>query len=81
MTWIKCPERLPKIETPVLIVYRGQIRVGELREEHPTWEETFKAYSYWDDPEDDGKDWEWFDVTHWMPLPEFPEGVTDDERD
>jgi hypothetical protein len=78
--WVKCSEHLPKIETPVLIVYKGQIRVGELREEHPTWEETFKAYSYWDDPEDDGQDWEWFDVTHWMALPELPEGIND-ERD
>lgn len=72
MEWIKCSEKLPQKETPVLIVYAGTIRVGQLLTEYPTWEETFKAYKYWDDPEKDGQDWEWNDVTHWMPLPEPP---------
>lgn len=72
-TWIPCSEKLPRIETPVLIrFYNGTTRIGELRQEHPTWEETFRPYEYWDDPENDGQDWDWMDVTHWMKLPEIP---------
>jgi hypothetical protein len=72
MAWISTNDHLPAYETPVLIVYRGEVRIGERREERPGWEDTFQAYDYWDDPADDGKDWEWDDVTHWMTLPEVP---------
>ena len=70
--WTATTDHLPEDETPVLIVLRGRVRIGELRWEKPTWEETFRAFRYWDDPEDDGQGWEWQDVTHWMPLPEAP---------
>ena len=66
-------DRLPEDETPVLILFHdGKIRIGEIRWERPTWEETFQAFQYWDDPYDDGKDWDWADVVGWMPLPEVP---------
>ena len=71
--WIKVEDKRPKSETPVLIVYKGTIRVGKIRWEYPTHEDTYHAFSYWDDPFDDGQDWEWPDVTHWMPLPEPPD--------
>ena len=72
--WIKCSERMPKAETPVLVMLNGEIRVAELRWDRPTYEETYKPFRYWDDPyDDDGQDWEVFDITHWMPLPEPPE--------
>jgi hypothetical protein len=70
--WIATSERLPEIETPVLICYGVDIRIGELRWETPGYEDNFTAYKYWDDPVDDGQCWEWHDITHWMPLPELP---------
>ena len=57
---------------PVLIFWNGNIVIGERRCEHPTFEETFEAFWYWDDPTDDGQDWEREEVTHWMPLPDAP---------
>jgi hypothetical protein len=65
-----CKEVLPPSETPVLVLYRGNWRVGELCEERPTWEESFKPFRYWDDPYNDGQEWDWHDVTHWAHLPE-----------
>lgn len=70
--WISVNDELPSEETPVLIFWNGNIIVGERRWEHPTFEETFNAFWYWDDPTDDGQDWERNEVTHWMPLPEAP---------
>ena len=70
--WVVVNERLPNDETPVLILHRGIIKVGELVWDNPSWEDTYKAFRYWDDPVNDGQDWEWFDVTHWMPLPPAP---------
>ena len=70
--WISTKERLPPMETPVLIIYQTDIRIGELRTEYPGFEDTYKAFHYWDDPVDDGQGWEWNDVSHWMPLPDLP---------
>jgi len=70
--WIPVGERLPTDETPVLIICRGHIRLGELRWEHPGFEDIYKAFRYWDDPNDDGQSWEWHDITHWQPLPKEP---------
>lgn len=71
--WIKCSERMPDAETPVLALLNGEIRVAEIRWDMPTHEETYRPFWYWDDPYDDGQPWEVFDITHWMPLPEPPE--------
>ncbi len=73
MSWTHVKDGLPADETPVLIVIKEKIRIGELRWEYPTFEETFRAYQYWDDPEHDGQDWDWKDVTHWTPLPAAPD--------
>jgi hypothetical protein len=70
--WISVDERLPADETPVLIMLRGEITIGELRWEHPSHEETYQAFRYWDNPSDDGQDWQWHDVTHWMALSAAP---------
>lgn len=71
-TWTPTSESLPPDETPVLIVLSGEIRIGALNWEIPGWEETYEAFRYWDDPNDDGQGWEWNDVTHWTHLPSLP---------
>lgn len=71
--WISTEESLPDDETPVLILFScGGRRIGELRWERPTWEETFTAYRYWDDPENDGQDWDFGDVIGWHPILDAP---------
>lgn len=72
--WIKCSDKLPADELPVLILmFNGDKRIAELRWEIPSWEETFLPFQYWDCPYNDGQDWDWCDVTHWQPLPAPPE--------
>lgn len=73
VTWVPTSERLPTDETPVLIVWRGNVVIGERRWENPGPEDTYAAFWYWDDPSDDGQDWRTEDVTHWMHLPELPD--------
>lgn len=70
--WIDRQTKLPPIDTPVLIVLDGNVRMGELRRETPSWEDTWPAYEYWDDPTNDGMDWDWESITHWMPIPPLP---------
>lgn len=67
--WISVEERLPDEELSVLIILNGEIRIGCLIREDPAYEETFKSFTFWDDPNDDGQGWEWHDITHWQPLP------------
>jgi hypothetical protein len=70
--WIKTDDRLPDADTPVLLLhYNGTIYEGELRWERPTYEETFQPYQYFIDA-DENSDWEWSDITHWMPKLETP---------
>ena len=71
--WIKCTERLPKAGVPVLILFNGEVRIGEICWEYPSHEETYEAFRYWDCPYNDGQDWEVLDITHWMPLPKIIE--------
>lgn len=72
MEWIKCSDRMPADETPVLIVHGGSVKIGEVRWEHPGWEDTYESFQYWDNPEHDGQCWDWIDVTHWMHIPPLP---------
>ena len=70
--WVLCTNKLPPDETPVLILINGELRIGERRWEYPSFEESYKAFWYWDDPADDGQEWDNNDVTHWTPLPAAP---------
>ncbi|MEB5922751.1 DUF551 domain-containing protein [Franconibacter daqui] len=46
--WIKCSERMPPDETPVLVNFNGEPRIGEIRWDHPTHEESYPPFRYWD---------------------------------
>ena len=73
--WMRCELCLPEEQTPVLICFvDGDIRLGELRWEKPTHEETFEAFQYWDNPHDEGQEWEWEweDIIYWASLPKAP---------
>ena len=68
--WVYTGDLLPPDKTPVLIIRNGEVRIGERRWEHPSFEDTYKAFWYWDDPTNDGQIWEYNDeITHWMPIP------------
>ncbi len=66
--WISCDESLPPEEYPVLIRMGDTIRIGERRWDHPSFEESYQSYWYWDDPENDGQAWERDSVTHWKHI-------------
>jgi hypothetical protein len=69
--WISVDDSLPDSETPVLVCFQdGTREVAELVWDIPGFEDTYKEYQYWDSPSDDGKDWQWDDITHWTTLPE-----------
>jgi len=70
--WTNVKDALPPEETPVLILHCGKPRIGQRVWDYPGYEDTYKAYWYWDDPEDDRQDWDNCDITHWMPLPAAP---------
>ena len=72
-TIFKTADRLPPKETEVLVCCKGVWKIGALFTEHPTHEDTYQAFDYWDDPTNEGRCWEWDDVTHWMNLPPLPE--------
>lgn len=67
--WIPTCEELPPVETEVLILHNGKRRIGALEWDIAGVEDSYKSYNYWDDPNNDGQDWEWNDVTHWQYLP------------
>ena len=73
MNWIKTSERLPEKETPVLVLFLGEVHVREIRTKYPTFKETFKEFNFWCSPYDDCDDWDFESVTHWMQLPPLPE--------
>ena len=65
--WIQCSERLPETNTQVLCYCRmGDFRIMEFDEQENRWYEGIHDYRLQS-------------VTHWMPLPEPPEEVQDDE--
>ncbi len=77
--WIDAYKKLPADETPVLVIYRGEYRIGALYWEEGDWESGHPSFRYWDDAYDDGQDWEFHDVEFWMPLPQTPPPKTDEE--
>ena len=68
-TWID-NGTLPPDETPVLVRLKdGTVCIGEIRWDHPSFEDSYAAFQYWDDPINDGKDWEFDDIIAWMGIP------------
>ncbi|MFZ2172359.1 MAG: DUF551 domain-containing protein [Methylococcaceae bacterium] len=67
--WINVEDKTPDPETPVLIIYKGEVRIGELVWERASFEDTYDDFLFWDCPYNDGQIWEYADVTHWQPIP------------
>ena len=67
--WLSVSDKMPTYYTPVLIYMVGTVRIGELRVDYPDFGDTYQAYSYWDDPYNDGQEWDTLSITHWLPLP------------
>lgn len=64
--WFEQGASYPPEEVEVLIRFdNGKTRLAELRTEHPGFEDTFNSYQYWDDPENEGQDWEFNSVIGW----------------
>lgn len=72
ITLFRTNDSLPVAGTPVLIVHKGVFRIGERRWDHPVCEDSYQSFWYWDDPHDDGQDWQNEDVTHFAYLPPIP---------
>ena len=70
--WISIEDQIPPVETPVLIVFRDEVRIGELRWDYPTWEESYKSYMYWDCPYNEGQEWDWDKIKYWARIPPLP---------
>lgn len=73
MEWISVEDNLPALGVPVLTIFRCEALVLVLCEEHPSYEETFEPFAYWSEPYSGILEPDWYEVTHWMPLPELPE--------
>lgn len=72
--WVRTDDELPPDGTSVLVRHREKKHpvIAELCWDRPGFEDSYKAYRYWDSPDDDGQEWEWHDITHWTVLPELP---------
>jgi len=69
MKWISINERLPEIDLPVLIAYKDWDRINicvARRGESDYWNvQGVGGYEI-------ENDFQKTDITHWMPLPQFP---------
>jgi hypothetical protein len=74
--WIFTANKTPEPETPVLACVHGMDSpvVLEMRWEScdPFQEGYFKDFLYWDDPSNDGQDYE-DRVFAWMTIPDMPD--------
>jgi len=71
--WISAKEKLPEDEQRVLVCYGYKNRDGELNEHRHLMTASyycFDAHPHWDHENSPNG----ITVTHWMPLPEPPEG-------
>jgi hypothetical protein len=80
LNWVSVDERLPDPGDVVLVLLNGDPRVGTRVWDHPGYEDTYDPFLYWDDPYDDGQDWECFEITHWAEIGELPE-TNNEERE
>lgn len=63
---------LPQYNETVLLVVKGEPRIGKLRRETGSFEDSYASYDYWMDIAE-REDWEWEDVTAWAELPLLPQ--------
>jgi hypothetical protein len=74
MSWKHPFNESPPLDKIVLLKIKNgdetEIRTAVRRIEHPGFEDTFSAYSYWDDPYNEGQEWEMDNLLEWTDLPE-----------
>lgn len=64
--WHDASHELPPEGALVLIEFtNGRLRLASIFEDVPSWEDTYQAYFYFDDPEDEGQDWQMDDIARW----------------
>ena len=70
---------MPEEGKRVLALFNDEWIVLEVQTEHPTYEETFTAFSYWVEPYSEELEIENWEVTTWVDLPELPPKGKGDE--
>lgn len=65
--WISVKDKLPPLDTDVLVVHYGNTCIVAKRVKDGCWEDTIE-----------GIQWENESVTYWMPLPPLPQENQDD---
>lgn len=81
--WINCKRKLPKYDIPVLVFngYECSVAVRKPLEGYPS---IMKYPYHFDVCGIAGYEWEWVMdygqyVTHWMPIPNLPRKVTNED--
>lgn len=72
MQWISVKDRLPDKEENVLFFDGDMIYIGGIGSYEEGYEEGGKIIDFWIDFPQESIDFEWNDITHWMPLPSSP---------
>lgn len=66
LAWRILEDETPPDQTDILIKRdNGSICVAALYWEHPMFEDTWESYRYFDNPYDEGQEWEWHSVVEW----------------
>lgn len=71
-SWVSCEKDMPPDDTPVLALCKGEIELAVRHWDHPSHEETYRAFQYWTDPLTETADWQDEDISFWIPLPPPP---------
>lgn len=69
MEWISVKDKLPEVDVPVLIAYKGY-NTGEVHNDGVAAVDQNGTWGWWDGGY--AEETVVVEVTHWMPLPESP---------
>ena len=73
MKWIKCSDKMPKMNEDVLVFIdfgnHREVTKADLDEHYTAEKVVWRVFQDWYDLDN---------ITHWMPLPAFPDSKDDD---